>query len=384
MYMPVKSNRVLLISYISGLILFIIFLIFINIYNFISLVFEIDQTIDMALKNNDKKIQKIDSNFTYDNSARDQYDINVAHTANELGFNDSLYQLNSINWKSGFNILLTGADKKHFRDSKSRADVIIIIRINNQGKIFSISIPRDTLITIETKRYGKTPDKIGHSMYWGGLNQLKKSVENLIGSEIHKVVIIDNFRSFEAFLAILGGIDIDKELSGDIGIQWIRNRNFQYGDIERCKRQQVFIKKAIEKGWKISKNGNFFILDMLYHSMIKIIQTDITRNDFRTILYYLKKNNFSPENDFYTSVLQGKFGTYNSIIQNRNDLSCWLPNTNSIRKIKTIFTTNNNSILHSKDNISFYAFIKLDFHYFINSIKSKTTDYNKTILKHNY
>ena len=156
----------------------------------------------------------------------------------EFRFINSIYNINSSEWCDGINILLIGSDKKNFNHEKARSDVIILLRIINNGKILSISIPRDTLIKITDGKWAGYDDKIGHSLYWGGIDNLKKNVEKLIGSPIYRIAIVDNFKNFEAFLAVMGGIKIDKKLIGKIGIRWIRNRNFKDGDIERCKRQQ--------------------------------------------------------------------------------------------------------------------------------------------------
>ena len=94
-----------------------------------------------------------------------------------MGFKNNLYDLDGSEWGDGINILIVGSDRKNFSAEKGRADVIIVLRIIKTGKILSISIPRDTLIKINSGKWKDKPDKIGHSFYWGGLENLKKSVE---------------------------------------------------------------------------------------------------------------------------------------------------------------------------------------------------------------
>ena len=129
----------------------------------------------------------------------------------ELNYQDDFSRLQTVDWSEGINILLTGSDKNDFHVNRSRADVIIILRITKDGKILSISIPRDTLITIEDRNNNLVNDKIGHALYWNGLDGLKNSCELLLGSPIYKVVIIDNFKVLK-LLSIIGSVNIDKNL----------------------------------------------------------------------------------------------------------------------------------------------------------------------------
>ena len=322
---------------------FIVFLILVNIFRISLYMFEVNNVIGTALKEDEKQINVINNHYNDYKEDTSNYDFNVAHSANQLNYVDAFKNgdLKNSDWDDGINILLTGSDKYNSHESRSRSDVIIIIRINRHGQLLSFSIPRDTLIEITDSRGRKYQDKIGHSMYWSGLDGLKESVEKLIGSPIYRVVIIDNFRSFEAFLAILGGVDIDKHLEGKLGIQWIRNRTFRFGDIERCRRQQVFMKKAFTKLWKITKGGNYFISSVLFYNMRKVVQTDLTKDDFKKIWYLLKTTNFTPETEVFTAVLPGHFGTYNSKLLRKNNLSCWIPEEGFSEKLYLLFYTAN-------------------------------------------
>ena len=172
--------------------------------------------------------------------------------------------------------------------------------------------------------------------------------------------IIDNFKNFEAFLAVIGGVYIDKKLEGETGIRWIRNRNFTDGDIERCKRQQVFLKNSTVKLWAITKKGRYFISSYFFDVFKRIIYTDLSKNDFNNILYVLKKNNFNPGEDFLTAVLPGEFGVYNSLILKRNELTCWFYDNEIVSKMQILFYSENEKIDFIDQKITFASFIKLD------------------------
>lgn len=347
---------------------FILFLFFVNAVKYLGYLLEIDRVVTFATKYQDKRIEKIENQYTeIEGEVAGQYDFNKAYPAQELGFIDYLTQINSSEWGDGINILIIGSDKKDFLEKKSRADVIIVMRINKQGKILSISIPRDTLVKVSPhSKFSKKDeyDKIGHSLYWDGLDGLKYSVENLLGSPIYRTIIIDNFRTFEAFLAIIGGVTIDKQLEGKLGIQWIRNRQFKFGDIERCKRQQVFLTKSVNKLWKISKKGSVVYSSLFFDHFKKLIDTDIEKKDFYNILYLLKKNQFNPEKDFHSCILQGNFGEYESRLFGNKKISCWILDKKIVEIIQFLF----------------YSEIDIQQHFFTNS-NVKYTDLLKFEIK---
>lgn len=352
---------------------FVLFLFFVNVSKVASYMIQINQVIDTALKEDEKGIEVIQNPLNYyEDLNYMEYDQEVAHTALELEYRDALIgtELKNKDWDEGVNILITGSDRKNSHDVKSRSDTIVVLRINEFGQILSISIPRDTLIEIEGEAGRKYYDKIGHSMYWEGLDGLKNSVESLIGSPIYRVVIIDNFRSFEAFLSILGGVSIDKKLEGELGIQWIRNRSFRLGDIERCRRQQVFLKKAVGKIWKITRSGNYFLTSVLFDNMRKVVQTDLTKKDFYNLLYLLKSTHFNPDEDFYTAVLPGKFGTYDSLLLRKKNLSCWILEEDVSERLHLLFYSPYQSNFLKRMSLTKRDFMKIDLNLFLKNVRS--------------
>lgn len=326
------------------------------------------------MQNDEKTIALIENRYTGSDRPDTEFDFNKAYTAGEMGFKNYLETINGTFWGDGINILIMGSDKKDFQHKRSRADVIMVLRILKSGKILTISIPRDTLITIkEHPKYEGKEDKIGHTLYWGGVDNLKGTVEELLGSPIYKVIIIDNFRTFEAFLAILGGVTVDKYLHGSLGIQWIRNRQFRLGDIERCKRQQLFIKKVFTKGWKITGGGNYFYARGLYRHLRKLIYTDITEDDFLHFLYILKRADFNPNTDLYTGVLPGHFATYDSKILNKDKLSCWKLDNATLERIRFLFYSDQvvlKDVLGTK-KIKFSNFLHIELQLILKNVKRK-------------
>lgn len=342
---------------------FFTFLILVNVFKLLNYLLEVDRVIKNAVYV-EGDIEKIESEFNVTpEDLTGDFDMSRAHTAQEMGYRDYLQEINTSEWGDGINILIVGSDKKDFDESRSRADVIIVLRINRYGQVLSLSIPRDTLIKVyDNSKWSGYEDKIGHSLYWGGFDGLKSSVEQLIGSPIYKSIVIDNFRAFEAFLSIIGGVSIDKRLEGKLGVQWIRNRQFRLGDVERCKRQQVFLKRSIGKLWRISNKGSIIFSSLFFEHFTKLIKTDMEKSDFYDILYLLKQNGFEPEKDLYTAVLPGTFGHYDSEILGRKQLSCWKMNQKMLANIQFLYYSDKYSLgkVFHHSEVTYGDFIKME------------------------
>ncbi len=344
-----------------------------NLVKVIGIVVKIDGVIKQTLDFKED-IKAIEINGIQEKDYTFLYDSSKAHTAEELGFKNDIFNLNGTEWGEGYNILIVGSDKYGRNMERSRSDVIILIKINRNGKILSISIPRDSLITLKQGDNKGAFDKIGHSLYWGGLNYLKQNVEDYTGSRVDKVVVIDNFRTFEAFIAILGGIKTDKKLEGKLAVQWIRNRSFRMGDIERCMRQQVFMKRAVDKLWNLTGRGNYFLVYFIYDALKQIVYTDISKEELFSIIYNLKLSGFNSETDYITAVLPGRFGTYFSKVFNR-EVSCWIPDEVISQRMQLLFYSSGSSVdLFRSQKYGFLDYLKFDIKQIIEKRK-KEFDY---------
>ena len=350
------------------LLCFAVFIIGINLLKLADFIYNIDSVVKTAMHDETTEIKTVDSIFNFDEERQTpDFDQDVAHRAFEMGWSDDLSSLDLSQWADCYNILMIGSDRHGYNDDKCRADVIVLLRINQNGEILSMSIPRDTLITLQGGKYKGCSDKIGHSMYWSGVDELCENVERLLHVHIDNRIVMDNFRSFEAFMAIIGGVSTDKILEGKLGVQWIRNRSFKFGDIERCRRQQFFLKKSIAKLWRLSKQGNYIYSTIAFDSLLKIVDTDMTKKQFLNILYLLRRTDFTPENDYYTSVLPGTFGTYNSAIMHHDNLTCWQPDDWMLERFRLIF--HDDSFPFEKDNAGFVDFVGLSVERFLSRTK---------------
>ena len=110
---------------------FIIFLLLVNIFRVSLYMFEVNNVINVALRKDNEQINVINNHYNDYKEDVSGYDFNVAHSASQLNFVDAFKNgdLKNSDWDEGINILFTGSDKHNSHESRSRSDVIIIIRI---------------------------------------------------------------------------------------------------------------------------------------------------------------------------------------------------------------------------------------------------------------
>lgn len=159
------------------------------------------------------------------------------------------------------NIVLAGTDRRANWDS-SRADSIMFIHANKKTKkIYMLSIPRDTRVSIP----GHGMDKINHSWAFGGASLLIRTVSDFMNQPVNYYLQVDYGR-FEQTVNAMGGVDFDTPLSfydGELGVQVrpgmrhrmgkealaiVRNRHVGSGgggDLVRVPVQQQFIQAML-------------------------------------------------------------------------------------------------------------------------------------------
>lgn len=164
------------------------------------------------------------------------------------------------------NILLLGSDIRGDVGTDldsirgQRADTIMVVHIPADGKSLQVmSIMRDNWVSIP----GHGDAKINAALSFGGVPLMVQTIEELIGSRIDHVAIID-FRGFRGLTHALGGITVDNAvafstgdsrfeqgpitLSGASALAYVRERYaFADGDYQRVRNQQAFIKGIIDK-----------------------------------------------------------------------------------------------------------------------------------------
>ncbi|MEV0203324.1 LCP family protein [Nonomuraea sp. NPDC050691] len=154
-----------------------------------------------------------------------------------------------------------------------RTDTIILLHLSpNRDKAQLISFPRDSMVQIPTCKNETTKapmpshrDMINAAYSTGGVACTISTLETLTGIRIDHFVEVD-FSGFKNIVNALGGIEIclksgvdDKAsklklppgkslLNGEQALGYVRLRKYGDGsDIQRIKRQQIFLSKVVAK-----------------------------------------------------------------------------------------------------------------------------------------
>lgn len=175
--------------------------------------------------------------------------------------------------------LLIGSDSREGVDTSvfgdfggARGDVVMVARIDRDaGKAQVLSIPRDTLVTIE----GHGEDKINAAYAYGGASLMVKTVRDTFDVPIHHYVEV-GFAGFQDLVDELGGVEMtfphparDLKSRLDVGagsvtldgyqaLAYARSRSYQElqdgswrsvdaSDIGRTQRQQALVVAILQQ-----------------------------------------------------------------------------------------------------------------------------------------
>ncbi len=177
---------------------------------------------------------------------------------------------NAFPSKKKITVLFVGADedrdrRKRVVNQMARTDTIVVAQFDFENqRICALSIPRDTLVRIPRRGWGK----INSAHVLGGPPLLVETVSNLLGNiRIDEVVII-NYKAFEEAVDALGGVTIEVEkrmryhdnwgdlhidlepgvhhLNGKQALGYVRYRHSD-SDFARIERQQKFARALKER-----------------------------------------------------------------------------------------------------------------------------------------
>ena len=201
------------------------------------------------------------------------------------------------------NILAVGTDSL---EARGRADSILVLSVSPKTKdTILFSIPRDLRVMIPERGM----DKINHAFAYGGIDLLKKTVEDLIGLPIHYYGVVD-FEGFEYVIDALGGIDIYVEkdmyyidqagsvkinlhkgqqvLDGEKALEYVRFRSDSLGDLGRIQRQQKLINAVIDK---ILNVDNLTKIPNIVSSLPDYINTNMSSSEIISMARLMKDIN---------------------------------------------------------------------------------------------
>ncbi|MBP2329832.1 LCP family protein required for cell wall assembly [Kibdelosporangium banguiense] len=163
------------------------------------------------------------------------------------------------------NILLVGTD------GTNRTDAVVLARLGADGSFRGVSLPRDTKVSTGARLNSVYLDaftaaqRAGTDPVAAGAEKLMTTVKDLTGVQPAHYVILD-MAGFGELSDAVGGVEvcltapltdrIDKQLvfpagpqtlAGDRALAFIRNRTTENGDLDRLRRQQVFLQGLLSK-----------------------------------------------------------------------------------------------------------------------------------------
>ncbi len=240
------------------------------------------------------------------------------------------------------NILILGVDsngKKSDPFEGTRTDTILLVSIDKFGKsVNAISIPRDSKVYIAD---GHGIDKINAAHAYGGADLAIKTIERTFGVNINHYIII-NFAGIKDFIEAIGGITVNVEkrmrytdraggLYIDLypGLQtlnskqaegYLRFRHDAIGDIGRMRRQQWFVRGAVEK----LKSPDIVVkIPAIIQAMSKNVRTDMNPYELASLASFSKQLDM---NNVQSATLPGK-------PSNHSHISYWILDSDKTQNI---------------------------------------------------
>jgi|UniRef100_A0A7V3PSI1 anionic cell wall polymer biosynthesis LytR-Cps2A-Psr (LCP) family protein len=247
-----------------------------------------------------------------------------------------------------FNILLIGKDARALnpaqdnggrtripRENIAHSDIVIVAHLNFKlNRLNLVALPRDLLVEVPgiTAAASSTDfnrmEKLTHTFAIGGAPLLRRTVEKLLGIQIHRFIALDfdTFRILFAFVSrFIGPIQIGniKLRDPDQALKFVRQRNYlKYDDLDRCRNTLNFIKTIARRLWLITGTRAG---DILIDQFFKIVgtDTDLTPAELKYLLSQLRQNRFNP--DLITLVVLVSEGRPVTLDRYAMTLSCYLP-----------------------------------------------------------
>jgi polyisoprenyl-teichoic acid--peptidoglycan teichoic acid transferase len=233
------------------------------------------------------------------------------------------------------NILLLGSDRRNeYANTRGLTDTLIVASVNKiDGDVVLISLPRD--LWVHSPAGYKS--KINAIYTYGGAEESKKVIENVLGIPIHYYGVVD-FNIFTETINIVNGINVNVEkafedyeypiegkeddmcgrteeqleeleeesplrvfpcryqhlifnqglqaMDGETALQYARSRHGTNGentDFARAKRQQKVIVAVKDKALSMNTLLNPAKIKDLYDSYSKNIDTNITLTDIQSL-----------------------------------------------------------------------------------------------------
>jgi len=211
-----------------------------------------------------------------------------------------------------FYMLLLGTDGRP-GESSYRSDTIMLACVDPVSKkVTLVSIPRDTMVTINGKR-----QKINAAHAIGGAEGVTKAISTLCGVDISHYAEV-SFDGMQKLVDAVGGVDIDVEddvydpghfgnmrlskgrqhLDGNHAMFYARSRHFVDGDYARTRHQRNLVKALATQ---ILDNTDAATIVPLVNSIADMVTTDMSTADIVTLANVMR--DIDAGNDIYTCTI---------------------------------------------------------------------------------
>lgn len=240
------------------------------------------------------------------------------------------------------NLLILGEDNI---EATKRSDTILFAAVDvEQRNIRVLSLPRDTRVAIP----GHGNQKLNHAYAYGGVDLLRATVEQFLGTNIHYYVKID-YDSFPKLVDAVGGVDIfvgkpmkyrDKaqnlninipagkqRMNGETALKYVRFRMDALGDIGRVRRQQQFLKAFLHRMYEPENLLNF---RAVINEIRDTVTTDMDPSMIVQLSLFMRKMEKETDRVFFKMLP----GTPTLV----DGLSYWISNRNSVTPFLTATT----------------------------------------------
>lgn len=237
-------------------------------------------------------------------------------------------------------VLVMGVDERP--DDPGRSDTMFLVRIGD-GQVRAMSIPRDTLVSIE----GHGEGKVNSAFTYGGPELAKQTVSELLGLPVEHYVKV-NLNGFRSIIDLIGGVPFEVEramhyedpydglmidlepgyqvLDGRMAEQFVRFRHDEIGDdLGRIHRQQEFLKAAAATALKPS---NLPKLPSLLYTGSRYVETDLPVSE------QLRLAGAAFQAHQADAIVQETLPGHGDYV---NDISFYLPDEEALEKLLTLW-----------------------------------------------
>ena len=195
------------------------------------------------------------------------------------------------------NILLIGTDERDENFTRSRADSMMLLSINNrENTIRLVSLER--AIGVSVPDHGD--DWLTHVFAYGGPELLLQTIRSYFKIDVSRYVRV-NFHVFETAITDIGGVEVDfskaevafmnqiarekkfhegmNRLDGPTALVYARIRKLD-SDWNRVQRQREVIQAAIDQAMTLSLAK----IDLLADKLLPMIDTNLTNSELTNLL----------------------------------------------------------------------------------------------------